>query len=210
VRNPREFKPSEFFASLSRESDRAAAILGLALLDYLLEQVFRRRLHSHTSEDVFAFRGALGDFASRTEMAFALGWLDQDTRDDLSLLRRLRNDFAHDMDHALAFSSSSCRDRLSALRLSRHVLGRVAKVGASLQLDPAGEHALAEVQSKLRAPRGQFELAITVLAGTIVACYYDPAIDPSGAKGVLPFVDPVMDSVSELLESTLVRQKSIE
>src|SRR5262245_12479091 len=104
-----------FFDRFKDESDRAAGILGAALLDVQLGKACRARLNPATAATVFDFRGPLGDFAGRIDLAFALDWIDEDTRNDLHIIRGIRNDFAHSADHELTFADSSIADRTANL-----------------------------------------------------------------------------------------------
>jgi len=85
---------------LSGESDRAAAIVGCALLDErlaeLLEEFLVQNLDGRAdllnSEDVNA---PLGSFGSRIVAAYAVGLIDKPQRDALRRLKKVRNLFAH-------------------------------------------------------------------------------------------------------------------
>jgi len=78
----------------------------------------------------------LGDFASRIEMAFALGWIDEETRKDLTLLRKIRNDFAHDDDYTLSFAQQSCSDRLAGLAVSKIIQDGIDDLRVSIAALP--------------------------------------------------------------------------
>ena len=88
---------------LRRESDRAVAVLGPAYADALLEDLLRAFLVAGKSADALLdVDRPLGSFSSRIDLAHALGLIRDDTRHDLHLMRRVRNDFAHGVDlHSL-------------------------------------------------------------------------------------------------------------
>jgi hypothetical protein len=85
---------------LSGESDRAAAIVGCALLDERLRELLDEFLIQNSdgrtdllsAEDVNA---PLGSFGSRIVAAYAVGLIDKPQRDALRRLKRVRNLFAH-------------------------------------------------------------------------------------------------------------------
>jgi hypothetical protein len=85
---------------LSGESDRAAAIVGCALLDARLAELLSEFLIENedgrsdllNSEDANA---PLGSFGSRIIAAYAVGLIDQPERDALRRLKKIRNRFAH-------------------------------------------------------------------------------------------------------------------
>jgi hypothetical protein len=117
-----------FYDTFSKESDRAAGVLGAALLDLQLERLFRARLTTDTPPEVFAFRGPLGDFAARIDLAFALGWIDAEVRADLHIIRDIRNDFAHAADHELSFSDQSIAARTKNLKTAQHMRANVQEI----------------------------------------------------------------------------------
>ena len=85
---------------LSGESDRAAAIVGCALLDERLAELLDEFLVQNvdgiaeflSAEDVNA---PLGSFGSRIVAAYAVGLIDKPQRDALRRLKKVRNLFAH-------------------------------------------------------------------------------------------------------------------
>jgi DNA-binding MltR family transcriptional regulator len=87
---------------LDSESDRAVAIVGVALLDeklrQALEALFDPGLSTRDRADLFEGPVApLGTYAAKTRTARALGFFQDDFQDDLQLLGRIRNRFAHDL-----------------------------------------------------------------------------------------------------------------
>jgi hypothetical protein len=165
---------------LESETDRAAAVLGVALLDNWLDRAFRQRLHRDTPRNVFEFRGPLGDFSSRIEMAFALGWIDKDMRNDLNLLRRIRNDFAHDDDLALKFDTPGLASRLAELAISKTIDAALQE----LRTQVSGPKAQEELARLIR-PRGRFILAVTILNDTIYYLYSGRGLDNPASATLL-------------------------
>lgn len=86
-------------AELYGENDRAAAILLTAMVERSLRKVIMGNLRSDLSEadekEVFGFNGPLGSFSAAIKMSHAMGLIGTVTRDDLDLIRFLRNSFAH-------------------------------------------------------------------------------------------------------------------
>jgi hypothetical protein len=89
-------------ATLVKESDRGCAILGAGLLADGLEQLilaFCRQAPKDVRSAVAPlFRGyaPLATLSARTQVAFALGILPRDLRDKIEIVRKLRNEFAHE------------------------------------------------------------------------------------------------------------------
>jgi hypothetical protein len=172
------------------ESDRAAAVLGGALLDELLSRLFRARLTADANPDLLRERGALGSFAARIDIAYALGWLSPVERDDLHILRGIRNDFAHAVEHTLTFEDQSIADRTRNLKLPLRVLAAAdARVARGPQSDP-NEFAAQLARDLRERARRRFATAVAVIAGRI-----GQAIDESVCAAVAdePWGDGVRD-----------------
>jgi DNA-binding MltR family transcriptional regulator len=96
-----------------QESDRAAAILAASYLEVLLEQVLRTQfIDNSIVNDLFTGNGPASTFSSRISLCFALGYIDENIYRDLTLVRRIRNHFAHNIDTA-SFEDPEVRDRCS-------------------------------------------------------------------------------------------------
>ncbi len=99
------------------ESDRAAAIVVAAMLDVALASLLRRRLLEAPSPYrslLDGDRAPLSTFAAKIDAAYQLGLISKYMARDLHLVRKIRNDFAHNPLH-LTFDSESVRNRVRAL-----------------------------------------------------------------------------------------------
>jgi len=90
-----------FMAEFEKETDRAAAIVGAAILDSTLESVLNSFLikSSHPKNDSL-FDGPnapLSSFGSKIDIAFRLGLISEQMSKVLHIARRIRNSFAHDI-----------------------------------------------------------------------------------------------------------------
>ena len=101
-------------ADLEGESDRAAAVLGAAYLDELLEQLLVHACVTPTAGS------AQRNFYSRIEATYAMGLIPEMIRDDLHILRELRNRFAHKSEYR-TLSQASAKELLMRLHLKRAV-----------------------------------------------------------------------------------------
>ena len=79
------------------EGDRAAAIVGAALLDSELEKLLRAFFvdENAVAEQLLRDGGPIGPFATRIHLAYALGLISDTTYLDLKLVNKIRNVFAH-------------------------------------------------------------------------------------------------------------------
>jgi hypothetical protein len=80
-------------------NDRASAVMLGAFAETALERLLRTKLRPDLNSDerrpLFDSQGPLGNFSSKIAMAYAMGTIGPITRDDLDLVRLLRNGFAH-------------------------------------------------------------------------------------------------------------------
>lgn len=83
---------------LEEESDRAAPILAVAMLEELLDRLIRTRIRGgrRLSDKLLEGQGALATFSARIDGVYAFGLISADERNDLHLIRRVRNRFAHE------------------------------------------------------------------------------------------------------------------
>ena len=79
-------------------SDRTAAIVLASLVERTVEQSITQALprrDDKTIEKLQARDGPLGNFYAKNHLGFALGIYDEVTRDNLEIIRKIRNAFAH-------------------------------------------------------------------------------------------------------------------
>lgn len=81
------------------KNDRALAIVGAAFLDTLLEHILITFLVDDPKEvaELLRYDQPLGTYGNRTRAAYCLGLVNNTIRDDLRLVGKIRNRFAHDL-----------------------------------------------------------------------------------------------------------------
>ena len=103
-----------FYDELDRElettTDRGAVILGVSGLDTLVSHL----LNAATVESSGALGGSHFTFASKVEIAFAFGLIAEEERRELSLLGKIRNKTAHEVDASIR--TGPLRDQCMELR----------------------------------------------------------------------------------------------
>ena len=105
-----------FLGDFLKESDRAAVVVGAAKLDILLRQLLQRFLLPSTgsSDELLDTERPLGTFSARIHACYRLGLIDAEMTRALHLVRRIRNEFAHETS-AVDLSSGSYADRIRDL-----------------------------------------------------------------------------------------------
>jgi DNA-binding MltR family transcriptional regulator len=112
----------EAVRDLMTASDRATAIMGATLVEArlkaALEQNFQR--NDEIEGEMFRSSGPLGSFAAKIHMVCLLGLISPDAHRDLSIMKAIRNKFAHDIE-IRDFTSVSISDRCKNFALiDRH------------------------------------------------------------------------------------------
>lgn len=154
----------KFYEAFRGETDRAAGVLAAAYLEASLERLFRARLLENTPASLFAFRGSLGDFAGKIDLAFSLGWISEDSRNDLHIIRDIRNDFAHDVDHTLSFDEKSIAARTGNLRGIAQIQNFIESSFAAIPDAAIQENRRGEIFDGLvGTSRKRFEVAVATL-----------------------------------------------
>jgi len=117
-------------AELAKESDRAAVILVASIFDTALNTYLRQALVpiSTSNDELFDTPNApLANFSSKIALAHRIGLLSQQFCRDLHLIRKIRNEFAHNVQ-GCSFEGSVVRARVLELSKSSCLADRHPKV----------------------------------------------------------------------------------
>lgn len=94
----------------NRQSDRAVAVLALALIDDMLDQFIRqvivRPANSAEESSLFGPTGLFSTTANKIEGLYRFGFLSKLVYEDCSAIRRIRNTFGHSSRGGLVFEDS--------------------------------------------------------------------------------------------------------
>lgn len=106
----------DFFSELRSETDRAAVILGASKLDILLYQILQKYMLpcSTSNDELFEGEGPLSPLSAKINLVYRLGIIDASCSRALHLIRRIRNDFAHEASGG-SLNSGAHLDRLKVL-----------------------------------------------------------------------------------------------
>lgn len=107
---------SDLAFTLARESDRGMALTGAAMLDDSLEILIKVHLLDKPKL-VISLLGPdrpLGTFSGRIKLAYLLGLLEESEFRDLEVVRKIRNDCAHNRGD-VDFGAAPHKDRIAEL-----------------------------------------------------------------------------------------------
>jgi hypothetical protein len=158
----RDFDLNAFSGPFRAESDRACAVLGAALLDARLESLFQRRLR-HFSDKLLSHSGPLGPFSARIQVARALAWISDDVHFDLDQIRKIRNVFAHEVDHELSFANQSIADKCRTLKTAQTLID-ANDYSASKPHPNFSREVILAMGSVFKSPRQRYEVSVEMLA----------------------------------------------
>jgi hypothetical protein len=132
----------DFLRLFHAETDRAAAVLAGSYLESYLADCLKYYFVDHGSiANLFEGAGPLATFAARAGIAFALGLITDETREEIRFITKIRNHFAHHPAET-SFSVSPVRDWCARLSLSQQLPDHTPREiylfavgGAALQLN---------------------------------------------------------------------------
>jgi mannitol operon repressor len=108
---------AHFFSELQRETDRGLPLVAAALLDEKLLEALQSFLCIGKSAERLLIEpnAPLGTLSSRIEACFSLGLIDEFEYQEISLIRKIRNVFAHSK-HGLSFSNEKIMGLCASLK----------------------------------------------------------------------------------------------
>jgi DNA-binding MltR family transcriptional regulator len=110
---------TETFQEIVGVSDRSAAILVAAHIDSALSDLIEAELLTSIEEDaikpLYERDGALSTFFSKVHLGYAMSLYDDKVRDDLEVIRRVRNSFSH-VRRAINFNTPEIADECKKFR----------------------------------------------------------------------------------------------
>lgn len=110
-----------FRSALSKETDRGCALFASSYIDKALSDLLYSALayDKKIENDLFEGNAPLATFSARIKMAFYLGKISKVERQDLDLIRKIRNEFAHNAD-AIDFNKERIKNQCRELSFSYH------------------------------------------------------------------------------------------
>ena len=119
-------KISAAIDQLEHDSDRAVGVLAASLVEMQLTSAIMYRLakHDKITEKLFRDGGAIGSFSTKIDLGHLLNLFTADAYADLSIMKNIRNDFAHKPE-MLSFSTKSIKDRCFNFKLVDKLVGDI-------------------------------------------------------------------------------------
>lgn len=169
----------KFNESISKETDRGAAIVCAALIeDGLRESLLARFVQRADKEDELlnGSNAPLSSFSAKIDIAYRVGLIGMEIRSSLHLIRKVRNEFAHNSGD-ISFESESIHDRIRELfRINKGLLDTIWRT-VEQKKDTDVEYMVAGYDSqhgvdyliKLIGWRETFNLLVSLIAARVTA-----------------------------------------
>ena len=105
------------FDEIFKQTDRASALVSSALLEELLERLLLVFFmdYNKIKRDLFDGMAPLSTMNAKINIAYYLGLIEQDIFEDLTFIRKIRNDFAHSFE-TITFETQRIKDRCIQLK----------------------------------------------------------------------------------------------
>lgn len=115
------------FRELEGQSDRGAAIVGVALVEDTITTALYSYLGSHPKAWKRLFHGSapMANFGAKIDLCRLLGLMSDHIYSDLHIMRGIRNQFAHQVMHEadlsqLTFTTPHIKDKCMSLKCVEH------------------------------------------------------------------------------------------
>lgn len=131
-----EFLQKEFL----KETDRAAVILTASLFENALTNILKKYFApiSAVEDDLLEGNNPLATFSSQIKLAYRLGIISSKFAQDLNLVRKMRNEFAHNV-HGSNLGTGKLKDLLTNLTKSSCIVKGHDEVKSSYPEGSRGE-----------------------------------------------------------------------
>lgn len=161
---------NEELAFYNHDSNRAVAVVWPAIVENRLTDALRSYLRPDESvaNELFRPEGPLGPFGQKIRLGYMLGLYEQDLKDDLVLLAKIRNAFAHRVD-ITGFEVSPVRDwmdNMTTLKVHRALLEQLKTKNPQ---DCDSKLKLSVLSGELIDYRNSFHLCIRFMIQKLVA-----------------------------------------
>ncbi len=112
--------------NIAYESDRGCIIVAAASFDKLLEDIIKRHINKFSvsrslEKNLFDLSGPISNFSAEISVCRAFGLIDDLAYNDLMILRKLRNAFAHAAEEA-SFLSSEVKQKVRGMHFVQHCM----------------------------------------------------------------------------------------
>jgi len=111
---------SSYFRASESESDRGHALVSVAHLDNMVKIILANAFIEDAKIKKQVFSRQLHSFSAKIDLAYGLGFIDKNIKEELDILRSIRNHFAHSFREC-SFDDPPVRQDVVKLRFAVRV-----------------------------------------------------------------------------------------
>lgn len=111
---------SSYLRASESESDRGHALVSVAHLDNMMKIILASAFISDTKIKNQLFSRQLRSFSAKIDLAYGLGFIDNNVKEELDILRLIRNHFAHSFREC-SFDDSQISQYTTKLKFATRV-----------------------------------------------------------------------------------------
>lgn len=173
VNFPQEFRLQfqgmlKFQLALRDETDRGCALMAASFLDNRIKQLIERQLISDKcTDELLSPSGPIGTFSNRINIAFSMALIPSAMRRDLHILRKIRNDFAHE-SIPISFETDHIKNKCYELQYAgenrKSLTPKDCFTFAMLAIDGSICVYTIEAEKKIQTQDENFEIRETMLS----------------------------------------------
>lgn len=133
----KDFLP--FLDVQNKESPRGAVLVACSFLDELLRKIIDAFLIEDSDRNLLldTFNAPIGTFSARIKIAHCLGLISDEERNDCDILRKIRNEYAH--NHRTSFEDKNLIDLCKNLHHSaKSVYGKEVEIYGQFKTGAVG------------------------------------------------------------------------
>lgn len=104
--------------NLNNDSDRAVALIAATILENRLERIILDRFIDDKKivKKITEFQGLMGSFSAKIDLSYMLGIYSKPAYNEMNIIRRIRNEFAHDLS-VVDFRTHKIFEKVKSLKL---------------------------------------------------------------------------------------------
>lgn len=105
------------FAEIFKQSDRASAVVSGGILEEILQRMITAFFlpHSNVRKSMFDGLTPISTFGAKIDLSYHIGLINKTEYEDLKLIKKIRNNFAHSIK-GINFETESIKDRCLQLQ----------------------------------------------------------------------------------------------
>ena len=157
-----------YYEALIEESDRGCVLVGASMLEYLMEKLIREKLFLATKGSIrkvaialFERNGPFSSFWSKMNFIYAIGFIRKDYYHDLDIIRKIRNEVAHNFD-VVSFSDEKIASNTKRLKSFEKAVNTMVSVS-----DNNTNTKNTEIVDKAETERFNFIMSVSYVAGIL-------------------------------------------